>query len=332
LLILVAIAIGTAITAPTPGPAQISTFNWVVHLLFGFSVAYLCRRDFGARDLIVAYLIGYAFFIAGAILFATQVHDPAFNWTEGWPAAGHIRHLGYYIAAMVAFCIGLAATERRWAVLGALFALSVVSFAFALWTGSRGTVVGVAGAVLVGLVLIPQVRRPPAWGGAALSLALGAGLATVFPAPANNMGLGRTVTATVDHEVTTGRTAMWRNVLHAVEKRPLFGYGEDQMATVAPFYGLIQPHDVVLQVLLAWGVLGLICVIVMAVWFLRRSLPLVRRDGGDGVAPLMAMVALACFATIDGALFHLIPLSIFAASAGMIAAGWHRDSPTDEPT
>ncbi|HEX5257605.1 MAG TPA: O-antigen ligase family protein [Sphingomicrobium sp.] len=323
LVLLIVIAIGTAIVAPDPGTARIATFYWLLHLLFGFSVAHLCAVRFWPLDLVVAYLIGFAAFLAGSILFTAQVTDPNFNWTNGWPAAAHIRHLGYYIAAMVALCIGLAATERRAWVLGGLFVLSVASFAFALWTGSRGTVVGVVGAVIIGLLILPQIRRPQAWGGAALSLILGAAIARLFPAPASNMGFGRTVTATVDHEVTTGRTTIWRNVLGAIRHRPLLGYGEDQMATVAPFHGIIQTHDVFLQVLLAWGAVGFACVLVLAVWFVARSLPNVRHDGAGLLPPFMAMLALASFATIDGALFHLIPVSIFAACAGVIASGWH---------
>jgi O-antigen ligase len=323
LLLLVAIAIGTAVTAPNPGAARLWTSFWLLHLLFGFSVAHLCTQGLARRDLIAAYLIGFLAFVGGAILFATQVTDPMFNWTNGWPAATHIRHFGYYAAAMIALCIGLSATEQRRRVLALLFGLGTAGFAFALWTGSRGTVVGVAGALLAGLLIVPAMRRTVVWGGTLLSLALGGLLASLCPAPGPLMGFGRTITQTVGSgDVSTGRAQLWLNVIGAIRKRPLFGYGENQMATVAPFGGLGQTHEVILQILLAWGAVGLACVAVLAIWFLARSLPVVRRGGAELLPPFMAMLALASLSMIDGALFHVLPVSIFAACAGMIASRW----------
>jgi O-antigen ligase len=322
LLLLLTVAIVTAITAPAPEAARWWTFYWLLHLGFGFSVAHLCGRAFGRLDLVAAYLFGSAAFVIAAILFATQVTDPNFDWTGDWPAATHIRHFGYYLAAMIALCLGLAATERRQWVLGLLFIFCTASFAFALWTGSRGTVVGAGGAMVLGFAFIPKMRRTLVWVGAALSLGFGAALAALFPAPGALMGIGRTITQTVGGNISTGRTQIWLNAIAAIRKRPVFGYGEDQMATVAPFHGLGQTHDVFLQILLAWGAVGFICVAVLAIWFLMRSLLVVRRES-DLLPPLMGMLALASFSTIDGALFHVIPVSIFAACAGMIAAAWN---------
>ena len=323
LLLLVAVAIVTAITAPAPAAARVWTFFWLLHLLFGFSIAHLCTGSFGRRDLVAAYLAGFVAFVAGAILFATQVSDPAFDWIHAWPAVTHIRHFGYYAAAMIALCIGLAASERRPWRLALLFVLGTIGFAFALWTGSRGAVLGVAGALLVGLVIIPAIRRTAVWAGTTLSLALGALLASLLPAHGPLMGFGRTIAQTVESgDVSTGRTQIWINALGAIRDSPLFGYGENQMATVAPFGTLGQTHNVILQILLAWGAVGLACVAVLGVWFLARSLPVVRRGRADLVAPFMAMLALASLAAIDGSLFHVLPVSIFAACAGMIASRW----------
>ena len=137
------------------------------------------------------------------------------------------------------------------------------------------------------------------------------------------MGFGRTITQTVESgDISTGRTQIWLNALGAIRERPIFGYGENQMTTVAPFGTLGQTHNVILQILLAWGAVGLACVAVLAIWFLARSLPVVRRDAADLLPPFMAMLALASLATIDGSLFHVIPVSIFAACAGMIASRW----------
>jgi O-antigen ligase len=251
------------------------------------------------------------------------VTDPAFDWTHAWPAVTHIRHFGYYAAAVAGLCIGMAATERRPRTLAMLLVLGIICFGFALWTGSRGAVVADAGALLIGTALIPALRRIVVWAGTALSLALGALFASFAPAHGDLMGFGRTITQTVGSgDVSTGRTQLWLNVIGAIRQRPFFGYGENQMSTVAPFGDLGQTHEIVLQILLAWGLVGLSCVAVLAIWFLVRSVPLVRRSEAGVIPPFMAMLALTCLATFDGALFHVLPVSIFAACAGMIAANW----------
>ena len=326
LLVLITVAIVTALNAPAPGPAHWWTFYYLLHLGFAFSIAHLCTRSLGRRELVTAYMVGFVAFVAGAAVFATQVTDPAFDWVGGWPAVTHIRHFGYYASAAIGLGVGLAAVERRPRMLALLFLFCALGFAFALWTGSRGAVIGVAGAMVVGLIFFPAMRRIIVWGGTALSLALGALIASLAPAHGVLMGVGRTVTQTVDSgDLSTGRTQLWLNVIGAIKRRPLFGYGADQMGAVAPFYGLGQTHEIFLQVLLAWGLVGLACVTVMAVWFSVRSLPVVRRDEAELLAPIMAMLALATMSLFDGSLFHLLPVSIFAGCAGMIASRWHAD-------
>jgi O-antigen ligase len=170
------------------------------------------------------------------------------------------------------------------------------------------------------------MRRLVVLAGTLLSLALGALVASMLPAHGPLMGFGRTITQTVESgDVSTGRTQLWLNAIEAIQKRPLFGYGENQMSTVAPFGTLAQTHQVVLQILLAWGFVGLGCVAVLAIWWLLRSLPVVRSDSRNLLPPFLAMLALASLATFDGALFHVLPVSIFAACAGMIAARWPQE-------
>jgi O-antigen ligase len=94
------------------------------------------------------------------------------------------------------------------------------------------------------------------------------------------------------------------------------------MGTVAPFGTLGQTHEIFLQILLAWGVVGLACVAILAVWFLKRSLPAVRSSEVDLLSPMLAMFALATMSLFDGSLFHVLPVSIFAGCAGIIASRW----------
>jgi O-antigen ligase len=323
LLLLLAIAIGTAIAAPAPVAARTWTAIWLLHLGFGVAMADLTYRMFNPGAVAWAYVVGSVPVVVGLSLFALSVDDPDFDWTSGWPAANHIRHLGYYFAAAIALSLGLIGAARTRTAVVALAGIATACFAFALWTGSRGAVVGVAGGVLGGLVLV----RPRAFwtiaACAAGALGVGTAIASVVPAPGPLMGVGRMVSQTVESgEVTTGRTAMWLQTVNAISRQPLFGYGEAQMPIVSPFDGLFQPHQVLLQVALAWGLIGLLCAAFLAIWFLLRALPVVRNSDGELLAPFLAMLVIGTIAMFDNSLFNALSVSIFAACAGMIASRW----------
>lgn len=321
---LLAIAVTTAAIAPNPLEARTLTAFWIVHALFGLAVLHLCGRQLRPVDLIRCYLAGFALFTLLFALFVLQVPDPArFNWTKALPAATHIRHLGYYAAAALGLAGGLmAVAERRSAWAGA-FAVAVLATALAFWTGSRGTIAAAAGGLVAGLVVVPGIRRLRCWIGLAGSAVLGAALAYWLPSPAANMGFARTLEATAGDNVATGRTEMWRIVLEAIRERPLFGYGEGQMHDVATYSTMIQPHNVLLQTTLAWGAVGTLCLLILALAYARRVLPAVRVEGAL-IAPSLAMAMLAAFSLFDGALFHPLPVSIFAACAGLLAHGAKR--------
>ena len=325
---LLAIAIATAaFVAPAPYAAAIRTGFWVMHLLFGFAVAFLCGRSFRSSDLVGAYLTGFVAFAVAFVVFAVGAMQRPIDWTWDLPSFSHIRHLGIYATPMIGFSIGIMATSRRRSAWAGAFLIAVCGFALALWTGSRGPVAAIAGTVIVGLLLSPAMRRPGAWAGAALSLAVAYLVVALLPVPADNMGALRTIAATTESgDMLTGRMTLWGLVLDAIRHQPLFGYGEGQMKAVAEFGRMAQPHNLVLQILLAWGIAGMLCALVLAFYFLRLAVPAVRDDPARVLPPLLAMTALLGLSMLDAALYHILPLSIFAACAGMIAAG-RRDEP-----
>jgi O-antigen ligase len=319
--ILLAIAWGTALlVAPNGYVAGIRIVGWTVHLAFGFSIAFLCGRLFGPGDLVAAYLAGFAGLAIAFVIFAAGALHRPFQWTWDLPSFSHIRHLGIYATPMIAFAIGIMATAQRWSRWAIALAIAATGFGLALWTGSRGPVLAIGCAVIAGILVCPAGRRIPALGGALLALAIAYAVVAQLPVPADNMGAGRTIAATQGGDMLTGRSELWRMVSRAIAERPLFGYGDGQMNSVAHFYGMAQPHNLVLQILLAWGVAGLMCCLLLGYAFARVALPAVRNDEAELLSPFLAMVALTALSMVDAALYHILPVSIFAACAGIIVA------------
>jgi O-antigen ligase len=131
--------------------------------------------------------------------------------------------------------------------------------------------------------------------------------------------------------VTTGRTTIWKGVIGAIRERPLFGYGEGQMHTVAPYATTVQPHESILQIVLAWGLVGLACVVILALAWAVRAVPAIRREQGALVPAFMGMTAVAILSLYDGALYYALPISMFIACGALIASRWNGTPAVLEP-
>ena len=319
-----AVGIGASLLLAPMGAVAIRwTVLWVIHLLFGLSVAYLCTRQLRLQDFIVCYLAAFVVYNLIFVIFVIDHWGQPIDWVHYLPGAIHIRHVAIYAAAMTGMSIGVMAGARSRRAWGLAFAVATLGFAVGFWTGARGMVVSVAGATILAALFIPAMRGIRVLAAAALSL--GAGFAAVawLPTPnAEMMGVARQVAATTEQEMTTGRLEMWSKVVAAIARNPIFGYGPGQMPAVARHSTMGQPHNLVLQVVLDWGLIGLACVLVVSFYYLRRAIPAVRRDGDLLAAPAMAMLSLLILSMFDAAMFHVLPLSIFACCAGMIASRW----------
>jgi O-antigen ligase len=238
-----------------------------------------------------------------------------------------VRLVGHYAAPAAGLAAGMMAVSRTPARWGIAFTVATLALALALWTGSRAALIGVGAGLVAGLLFAPSMRRPRAWGGLAAGLVVAWLAVSSLPAPAPNMGAVRIVASTVQStDRTTGRTQLWAHVAKAVAKRPVFGHGEGQMYYVARFSNSFHPHNVILQVLLAWGIVGLACVLTLTLYFARESIRIVRSGSEELVPPFIAIVTLAVPSLVDGSLIHALPVSIFAACVGMIGSGLYWQS------
>ena len=297
------------------------TLHWIVHLLFGFSIAFLCWRTLRIGDLIGAYLAGFIVYCLIFLIFLWVNWGRPIDWVHNLPGALHVRHVGIYAAAITGMSIGSLAdapNRNKWVC---AFAVATIGFALGWWTGSRGMVISVVCATLIGAIFMPPMRQARVLGGATLSLAIAIPAVAWLPVPDSKMmGVARAVAATTQHEMTTGRVQVWMNAIHAFARQPIFGYGAGQLSIVAPFYQTWNAHNLILQVLVDWGVVGLGCVLVAAFFYFRRAVPALDAEGSRLAAPMMGALSLLLLSMIDAAMYDVFPVSIFAACAGMIAS------------
>jgi len=105
-------------------------------------------------------------------------------------------------------------------------------------------------------------------------------------------------------------------------ERPWFGYGEGSIIHIVPYaqtHRIFSAHNILLQTLLAWGVVGSTIVAGLGFVLVRRGIDALR-EGGEYLPPAMAVTAIASYSLVDGTLYYVLTTAIFAACLGLLLA------------
>jgi len=313
LALLGAIAWVGALTAETPGISVFYTFIWIVHISYAISIANLCvLKIFNVTDLINYAIIGFVIFTFLIILFVLLKYEPDRNWINDIPAYNNIRWFGYYAAATTGLCAWGWLKRETLPMLVAVLALAV-----SFWTGSRGSPTAVVVAYMVALVLFPFARKGlPTFLLILLAAAiLSLGMSIILP-------LGESALSRFS-DGSNGRVEMWLLAIEGIAQRPWFGWGEAQFNNYISPLVFAQPHNVILQILFAWGLVGGLLVLLLASWIGRPLL----HAANEGNAPLVfAILTIAAFSLIDGTLYHVQSVSIFSLCVGLLAADRYKSA------
>lgn len=314
--------------APDPSYSIFRTALLILHLGFGWSIFALCRRGlFGADELIMSIMLGFVvaccFLTAFVMLIPPDIH---FDWLGGLPGFDNVRRTGYYAAPILGLCLGYLATVPTKSKQVLAWVVSSCAFALIFWAGSRGALASFGLASMIGLLLFEKVRSIRLALRVGASAALGAAL-SYLSVPAGHMGIGRMLTPNVGGEgvtgATSGRLDLWAQTLSVISERPLLGYGEGQLIFLTPFakeYGTLHPHNIVLQLALAWGLIGTACAFYLLYRLFREALQIAKAREDACLGPFLALAIIFLYSFVDGNLFHVQSIAMFAALAGLILA------------
>ena len=313
LLAFAALACWTAATAASPSASRMHTALWAIHLLFGWAICQLSFID--AEEAAHGFVAGFAAFAILLAAYAGQLFSLAsYDWEWGLPGFHNLRRFGFYAAPAAAVCFGLVAlTARRWWAWGGV---SAAAFAMTFWTGSRGAVWALIVGLSVTAAIFPAARSLRATGVTIVAALIGLAIAaTVPPIPTQSIGRFGTLDG-------NGRVEIWSAAVEAIWARPWFGHGEGQAYLALdwpPWMSIMpHPHNVVLQVLLAWGLVGAALLAPLALMLGRLVIRQGQRD--PRLLPLLAAaIVLAAYSMIDGTLYGIHSTSIFAMGIGLAA-------------
>ena len=293
------------------------TAIWLLHGGFAASVAFFCNRnDLLQRHLLRALQVGFVVYALAIAYFAFQVEGPIY-WITDIPGLGNLRRVAAYATILAGLAIGLGARSIGWLPL----ATGVLAFSTAFWTGSRATLPAVVAAAIVAIAIFPKARNWRTIFNLVFSSLVGLAIALAVPFQAGvGNGALRPFTDTADN----GRFRIWSLSLEAISQSPFIGHGEGRTAWVLPDNPLTKedfqshPHNFFLQLLMAWGVIGTAFVLVIAGWLAT----LLYRAGQNATTLpfVMGAGALTAHAMVDGALYDVAPVFLFAACVGAACA------------
>jgi len=304
----------TAFVAPDARKSIFMTELWTLHALFGFAAA----RLFQPQDLARALLAGFVASMAALAIFAATA-PPDVDWVGGLPGLGNPRSFALYASVAIGLGIGLLAEGKSWPI-----PIITIGFAMAFWSGSRGAIFASSATLIASMVLFSAVRRPRVWASVIASGLAGAALARLVGSPDQLIGVTR-----MAEGGDNGRLSLWRATLELILHRPWFGYGEGQTWPLLHIHWTMHPHNILLQILLAWGIAGLVLVGILSWQAMREVLKNVDKNS---LPLVVAIVTLAFYSLVDGALYNVHTAAIFAACLGVAMKAPHlrRGNVSDE--
>lgn len=315
-------------------PASITlSLVTLVHLRFAAAVYAMVRARGGAGPADLFRWLGIGLVALTALTAwkfafpppADSVPGGRIMWPSAIPGFISVRHFGSWSGAIAAGAMVALLYDREARRLPTA-ALYLLAAGLTCWSGTRAAVLAMA---VVALVMLVSLRRLPEWRAmalvAGLSLVAFAAAEALAPAGLSEFSLFARENMQTMNGVTSGRIDLWRETWARWREAPLFGWGTGSVFwEVDVGWSHTQPHNVILQFLISWGIVGA----AGGLWLLGRAIGATHRTGtGDpALRPLTAMLhALLFMSLLEGMLhyprFVMVAMLGFAVVLGRKHAG-----------
>jgi O-antigen ligase len=323
LLALCTALLSAGIAAINPAMAIWGTLVWTIHFCFAGSVAFLVSQ---LKTLIwssfwKAFVIGTVSYVALTAVFVRSIPYPqSFPWADCMPGVLNVRHIGYFVGPAIGVAIALYISGKTSANKIIYGTVLTVLTCFGCWTGSRGMFFSLFIAIALSLYVYPILRKLRVWA-ALIIMMVGAVLAsTAIPAPDENFGIFNRIAqasrySTADN-FSSGRIALWKKTISYIVKRPLLGYGAEQFrSNMRPEINLLQPHNLALQILFQWGILGAIGFFSLIIPILVATFKNATSAGLISLPAFFVFITLFAFSMIDGTGYYPFPIVLMILAA-----------------
>lgn len=317
------LALLSALLSLQPAANLVLTCAWIWVTAGGATAAHLARSP-GATRLVMSGLA------AGCALGAVWARCLPVSG-EVFPLYGHARVFGIHMLAGSAAVVALLIHPPRTRLgKAAVISTAVIVWSGLLWAGGRGPLAGLAAGLAVWWWRGDARERTRLLIWTPVLLLAGLAVSHVLGARAHNLGWQRTVNIAVnitDFEgYSSQRNRIWGQTLREIGPQPWLGQGADAYRYFQPIPVGDQPHNFILQWILAFGAPAALALLIVVA---RRTVRGLRaNDSPDACSSWRRAAAAGFFAAVvsalfDGGFYHavsLIPVVVLAGIAGSVQA------------
>jgi hypothetical protein len=290
--------------------------HWLVLPLFALICARLFREDPALVPLLRLAAAGSVLYIA---LYLVLFPSRSSNWLIE-PVFGHVRHLSMAVGLLTIWLFDEDHPHRAGRAL--IAAGRFVGLVVLLWAGGRGALIALALALGAYCFLHKPARERLLRYLLEFALAFAASELISLGSARHGLlsGLLRSVTAESVDALSSSRMTIWGDTLARLRDGVWLytGGGGNGYIRLGLAHGFIfHPHNVLLQILTDWGLVGLLAL----ANFLRVALWPLRRLGFSSPAEALAvsiLVFLSAMGMIDGGLYHLQFLICVGIAFGLL--------------
>jgi O-antigen ligase len=320
----------SAILSPHTARAFVMTAAVGWTLMGGFVARNLATSAAAIRLVLGGITAGAAL---GTVMLRLGIDAPS----STFPIYGNARLFGAHQFAGCACAIALLASPRPGMAVRMLTGLTaLITFTGLFWSGSRAPITALT--LMLALWFWRGTARerhallrwtPPL---VIAALVISFFLGRPYPGMGWSVAVERTVEATSIAQVSSERSRFWTETWHYALASPWIGHGADGYRFVRPAQNGSQPHNMLLQWFIEYGVLGMIP---LSALLLRGTRALVaRRSSSDEpeTSPFHSwapatLAGTAAYGLLDGVFYHA---TIFMPAAVITGIALGIPSPSSE--
>lgn len=318
--------------------AWVRQTEWFLHLVTA-GVLFAWLRAHPSQIRRVALSIPLGFIVLSFLIVAQLFSGSPPGGQSGIPGFENIRHYGYYAVVAIAYLAAIATTPKARAIILS-FAAMAGAWSLLVWSGSRGSTVALVGSSLLLWLWKVDKKWQRSVGLVFVAIVLGTSLSLLLPRAEPSHGIQRILRhsglwgefpthTTTSNFITNGRVDLWSVVVPQAVEHPWLGHGPDGfLHSGARGTWVEQPHNLVLQFLFEWGIVGAVAMLVLIAVVMWRQIQHVRSLGrrevpdafqASRLGALGALVGLLLQSLVDGTLHHSFPLALAAVSLAICA-------------
>lgn len=312
-------------------------FQTITHVLFFIFIWDYFNRYRPPLKWLIYTIAASSLFVVGCFLkdWMSNADLVGDIWTAQPPLNSNINHTGYQVEAAIAFFLSTVIFNATINLKSTIKILVwIILWAFLFWLGGRGAAISIVGAMFaVWIALYFKKLNSKQF---AFLMVFVLVIAIVFSEwlsvfPWNGILSRMLVAMQADSikELSNGRIIIWEATWETIKDNIFFGLGPQGYRFMPNHYFGVQPHNIFLQFLIEWGVVGtgLFLYLLTRTFIKGFKLQVLNNLDTYNIFAISAgavILSLSAHALIDGTYYHPQPSVYLAIAFAIWIVPWHR--------